>query len=155
MKLRLTDAEKRNLRSQKIKIKDLEDYAADELEVILNVPKNRAQVIYAMIEFQKVPSIGEKFAEDLIFMGYYKLEDLKDKDGSKLFDEFELKKGYWLDSCIEDQFRLAVHYARNRDSKKVWWDFTKERKKYRLENGFAANRPGKAWYEDEAFRKER
>jgi hypothetical protein len=147
IKLPLTDIEKANLRKNKIKIANILDFATDELEVLLNATTERAKEIYALAEFQSVPSIGIKFAEDLVFLGYYSLNELKNKDGAKLTDEYERKKGFWTDPCVEDQFRLVVNYANTNDTKKTWWDFTEERKKYRFENGYPASRPKKAWHE--------
>jgi hypothetical protein len=147
IKLPLTDVEKANLRKNKIKIADILDFAIDELEVLLNAPSERAKEIHALAEFQTVPSIGIKFAEDLVFLGYYSLNELKHKDGAKLTDEYEQKKGYWIDPCVEDQFRLIVNFANTNDTKKNWWDFTAERKKFRIENGYPKSRPQKAWFE--------
>jgi hypothetical protein len=147
IKLPLTDIEKANLRKYKIKIANILDFATDELEVMLNTTTERAKIIYALAEFQSVPSIGIKFAEDLVFLGYYSLKELKNKDGAKLTDEYELKKGFWIDPCVEDQFRLVVNYANTNDRKKTWWNFTEVRKKYRFENGYPASRPKKAWHE--------
>jgi hypothetical protein len=147
IKLPLTDVEKVNLRKHKVKIADILNFAIDELEVILNVTTIRTKEIYALAEFQTVPSIGIKFAEDLVFLGYYALSELKHKNGAKLTDDYELKKGFRTDPCVEDQFRLVVHYANTQDMEKTWWDFTEERKKYRLENGYPAGRPKKAWHE--------
>jgi hypothetical protein len=147
IKLPLTDTEKANLRKNKIKLADIPDFATDELEVLLNATTERAKAIHALAEFQSVPSIGIKFAEDLVFLGYYSLHELKNKDGAELTDEYERKKGFWIDPCVEDQFRLVVNYANTNDTKKTWWDFTEERKKYRLENGYPASRPQKAWHE--------
>jgi Pathogenicity locus len=147
IKLPLTDIEKANLRKNKIKIANIPDFATDELEVLLNATTERAKKIYALAEFQSVPSIGIKFAEDLVFLGYYSLNELKNKDGAKLTDEYERKKGFWIDPCVEDQFRLVVNYANTNDTKKTWWNFTEERKKYRFENGYPASRPKKAWHE--------
>lgn len=147
IKLPLTDVEKASLRKNRIKIAGILDFTADELEVLLNATTKRAKEIYALAEFQTVPSVGIKFAEDLVFLGYYSLNELKNKDGAKLTDEYERKKGYWTDPCLEDQFRLVVNFANTNDTKKTWWDFTEERKKFRTENGYPANRPQKAWYE--------
>ena len=147
IKLPLTDVEKANLRKNKIKITDILDFAIDELEVLLNATTERAKEIYALAEFQTVPSVGIKFAEDLVFLGYYSLDQLKQKDGAKLTDEYEIKKGYWTDPCVEDQFRLVVNFANTHDTKKTWWDFTEERKKFRIENGYPKSRPQKAWFE--------
>ena len=147
IKLPLTDTEKASLRKHKIKIANILDFAADELEFLLNSTTERAKEIYALAEFQTVPSVGIKFAEDLVFLGYYSLKELKDKDGAKLTDEYEKKLGYWVDPCVEDQFRLVVNFAKSNDTSKTWWDFTQERKSYRTNNGYPKSRPQKAWFE--------
>lgn len=147
IKLPLTDTEKASLRKHKIKISNILDFATDELEVLLNTTTERTKEIYALAEFQTVPSVGIKFAEDLVFLGYYSLNELKEKDGAKLTDEYEKKLGYWVDSCVEDQFRLVVNFANSNDTKKTWWDFTEERKKFRTDNGYPKSRPQKAWFE--------
>lgn len=147
IKIPLTEFEKASLKKNKVNTADILNYAVDELRVLLNSTAERAKEIYALAEFQTVPSIGLKFAEDLIFLGYYSIKALKNEDGAKLTDKYELKKGYWIDPCVEDQFRLIVNVAKTNDMTKVWWNFTKERKKYRLENGYPANRPKKAWHE--------
>ncbi len=147
IKLPLTDAEKVRLRMHKIKMANILDFAVDELEVLLQASPERAKEIYALAEFQTVPSVGIKFAEDLVFLGYFSLSELKDQDGAKLTDAYELKKGFWTDPCVEDQFRLIVYTAKTNDTKKTWWDFTAERKKFRAENGYPESRPQKAWFE--------
>ena len=147
IKLPLSDIEKANLRKNNIKIANILDFATDELEVLLNSTTERAKEIYALAEFQTVPSVGIKFAEDLVFLGYYSLNELKQKDGAKLTDEYEQKKGYWIDPCVEDQFRLVVYFANTNDTEKTWWDFTEERKKFRTENGYPKSRPHQAWFE--------
>jgi hypothetical protein len=147
LKLPLRDAEKANLRKQKIKIADLLDYAVDELEIILNTSPNRSREIFALAQFQTIPTIGIKFAEDLVYLGYYSLDELRDKDGAKLTDAYEYKKGYQTDPCVEDQFRLVVHYASSPNPKLTWWDFTAARKQYRLEYGYPDTRPQNTWFE--------
>lgn len=147
IKVNLTDAEKQRLREKKLKIIDILNFAVDELEVLLDVPFERAREIRALIEFQTMPHVGVRFAEDLLFMGFYAISELKGKDGAKLTDEYERKKGYWIDPCVEDQFRLSVYYANTNDASRKWWDFTEERKRYRLEHGYPPDRPKKAWHE--------
>jgi Pathogenicity locus len=153
IKLPLTDIEKANLRKHKIKIANILNFATDELEVLLNATTERAKEIYALAEFQTVPSIGIKFAEDLVFLGYFSLNQLQNKDGAKLTDEYELKKGYWIDPCVEDQFRLVVNFAKTKDKNKNWWDFTEERKIFRTEQGYPKTRPQKAWHETIKFQR--
>ncbi len=147
IKLPLTAAEKANLRQQKIKMADLVNFATAELEVLLNASAARAREIHALATFQNIPSIGIKFAEDLVFLGFYTLDELKDKDSAKLIDTYEQKVGYWVDPCVEDQFRLVVHFANTFDTTKAWWDFTEERKMFRAEHGYPKSRPQKAWFE--------
>ncbi|GAB5523033.1 MAG: hypothetical protein Roseis2KO_09050 [Roseivirga sp.] len=146
-KLPLTDQERSSLRKNKVKISQLPDYAVDELEVLLGATAERARELYALAEFQTIPSIGIKFAEDLVFLGYYSIAELKGQDGAKLTDAYELKKGFWIDSCVEDQFRLAVHYANTGDASRTWWSFTNERKAFRAKNGYPENRPETCWYD--------
>lgn len=147
IKIPLTNNEKQNLKLKNLKLLDISEYAIDELAVILDVEFERAREIYALVEFQSIPSVGIRFAEDLVSLGYYSINELKGKDGALLTNEFELLKGYWIDPCVEDQFRLVVYYANTKDSGKSWWDFTAERKEYRTENGYPASRPTKAWHE--------
>lgn len=82
-----------------------------------------------------------------MFLGYFSPGELKNKDGAGLANEYEQKKEYWIDPCVEDQFRLVVHYAKTNDTTKIWWNFTEERKKYRHEKGYPINRRRKAWHE--------
>ena len=65
IRLTLSDSEKGELRRQKIKISEILIFAVDELEIILDTNTERATNIYALAEFQTVPSIGLKFAENL------------------------------------------------------------------------------------------
>ena len=151
IKLPLTVDEKANLRKSGIRMSSVLDFSVDELEVLLDATPERAREVHALAEFQTIPSVGLKFAEDLVFLGYYSISELKNKDGAKLTDEYERKKGCWTDPCVEDQFRLVVHYANTKDPKKTWWDFTEERKRFRMENGYPVTRPQKAWFETSEY----
>ncbi|GAA0878714.1 hypothetical protein GCM10009119_16820 [Algoriphagus jejuensis] len=145
--LNLYPSERQALRNAKIKISEISDYALDELEMILDATSERVKTIRALAEFQTIPSVGIKFAEDLIFLGFYSLDELKSEDGAKLLEAFERKKGYATDPCVEDQFRLVVAFAKNPRQDLNWWDFTQERKKYRLENGYPPDRPQTVWHQ--------
>ncbi|HEY5822885.1 MAG TPA: helix-hairpin-helix domain-containing protein [Cyclobacteriaceae bacterium] len=145
--LDVTVAEKKGLRVHKIKIKEMHHHSIASLQQLLNTSKIRAMELYALSEFQSLPSIGIRFSQDLISMGFYSLKDLKKKDGAQLTDQFEAQSGVWIDSCVEDQFRLVVHYANHPDSKLNWWDFTKERKAFREKSGYPSSRPKQPWFE--------
>jgi AraC-like DNA-binding protein len=145
--LDITAGEGKRLRAANIRKKEIHLRSLKELQSVLQVSRIRAMELSALSEFQSLPSIGIRFAHDLISMGYYSLKQLKGKDGAKLTDQFEIQTGVWSDPCLEDQFRLIVHYAKHPDSHKNWWDFTKERKAFREKNGYPASRPNKPWFE--------
>jgi hypothetical protein len=145
--LELSKEEKGSLRKHKAKISKILDYSPDEIEVLLNVSDSRAKEIFALADFQQVPSIGIKFAKDLISMGFYSMDDLQGKTGAELTDLHEKHIGYKTDPCVEDQFRLIVYFAKTKDYSKNWWDFTTERKAYRAEFGYPKDRLKKSWTE--------
>jgi hypothetical protein len=149
----LTVVEKQKLREQKVSLKALRDYAPDEIAAMLNASPERTKELNALAEFQSIPSLGVGFAKELIAQGYYALEQLKGKSAVELFDAYEEHSGYWADPCVEDSYRLLVHYIEYRDESKRWWDFTKERKAYRAEFGFSPDRPVTAWYETDQYPK--
>lgn len=149
--LAITPDEMRKLRSLKIRKNEIHHHTVAELQEWMNISKTRAKELYALSEFQSIPSLGIRFAHDLISMGYYSLNDLKGKDGVKLTHQYEKQVGAWVDPCVEDSFRLAVHYAKHSDSKLNWWDLTAERKAYREKHGYPADRPKKPWFELPAY----
>lgn len=153
LRLPLTEGERTNLRKNKVKMSDFLLHAPDELAIYLKATPDRTRELYALAQFQTIPSVGPKFATDLIFMGYYSLAELVDKNGATLTDQYEQKKGYWIDPCVEDQFRLAVYYAQTSDATKTWWDFTHERKAYRSANGYPSDRPTLGWHETPAYQR--
>jgi len=151
--LDLSTVEKQQLKAKKISLKALSDYAPDEIAAMLNASPQRARELNALTEFQRIPSLGIGFARELMAQGYYSLEQLKGKSAVELFDAFEKHSGCWADACVEDSYRLLVHYIEHRDESKRWWNFTEERKAYRAACGFPADRPVTAWYETDRFPK--
>jgi hypothetical protein len=135
----ILDSEKRKLRANGIKLKEIHHRSIHELSAILDVSEIRAMELKAMSEFQSIPSIGKKFAEDLMQLGLYSLKEIRGKDPAKLFDRLELQIGARIDPCVEDQFRLVVYYADHPDSVRNWWDFTSERKAFRQKKGYSTN----------------
>jgi AraC-like DNA-binding protein len=145
--LDVSPLEKKKLRVHGIKVKEMHHHSVTELQALLGVSKIRAMELYALSEFQSLPSIGIRFAHDMIAMGYYSLRDVKGKNGAKLTDQFERHLGAWADPCQEDQFRLIVHYAQHPTVHRNWWDFTAERRAFREQHGYPANRPTQPWFE--------
>ncbi|GAB6988734.1 helix-hairpin-helix domain-containing protein [Paenibacillus pini] len=140
-KLDLTISERTELRRNKIRISEIQNLTCNEMCTILKVSVFRAKEIKALSEFQSLPSIGPKLAQDLLMLGYYTLEELRDKNGATLFEDLEGLYGERIDPCVEDQFRLMIHYANNSNSEKQWWDFTEERKQFRAKHGYPKDRP--------------
>lgn len=143
----ISPLEKKKLRANGIKVKEMHHHSVAELQALLGVSKIRAMELYALSEFQSLPSIGIRFAHDMISMGYYSLRDVKKLDGASLTDQFERHLGAWADPCQEDQFRLIIHYAHHPTVHRNWWDFTAERKAFREKQGYPANRPTQPWFE--------
>ncbi|WFA06519.1 helix-hairpin-helix domain-containing protein [Bacillus sp. HSf4] len=147
MKLPLTDKERSGLRAAKFKVKDTAEMEVKSLAQALGSTMARAKYIKALAQFQTVPSIGPKIAQEVIDLGFYSLADIKDETGADLIIRLEKRKGYWEDPCAEDALRCIVYYANNPGSGKSWWDFTEERKRYREQYGYPADRPSTPWYE--------
>lgn len=143
----LSTAEKKVLKEQNVSLKSLQKYAPDEVAAMLDASPCRAKELQALAEFQSIPSLGIGFAKELMRQGYYSLEDLRGKSGVKLFDAFEKHCGCWADPCVEDSYRLLAHFIEHRDESKRWWNFTNDRKAYRSQYGYPADRPGTAWYQ--------
>ncbi|SFL45539.1 Pathogenicity locus [Gracilibacillus orientalis] len=147
-KLPLTDVERLKLRRAKVKISEIHSFNKEQIAQMLNISVEKAKNLKGLAAFQKVPSVGYKLAERLVYqLNIISLSEIKDKDGAELFEQLEQKQGVWIDSCVEDQIRCVVNYANNPKSNKQWFDFTEERKAYRKKVGFPENRPKKAWYE--------
>jgi hypothetical protein len=149
----LSAEEKQKLKEKKISQKMLRDYAPDEIAAMLDASPERARELAALAEFQSIPSLGIGFARELMQQGYYSLEQIKGKSAVELFDAYERHCGCWADPCVEDSYRLLVHYIEHKDESKRWWNFTGERKAYREQFGFPADRPLTAWCETDKYPK--
>ncbi|MFT6809877.1 MAG: ABC-type uncharacterized transport system substrate-binding protein [Saprospiraceae bacterium] len=60
LKLNLTEIEKSKLRKHKVKIREVPALSVNEIERLLEVITQRAREIFALAEFQSIPSIGIK-----------------------------------------------------------------------------------------------
>ncbi|MGR3766543.1 helix-hairpin-helix domain-containing protein [Rossellomorea sp. NS-SX7] len=145
-KLPLTDDERKSLRREKMKLRDLHTMSPEELSERLEIPIERSRYLVGMSIFQQIPSIGPNMAhnvvEDLQFHSY---DDIKGEKGEDLIIKLEKKYGVWMDPCVEDSLRCIVHHAQHPGSEKNWWNFTPERKAYRKKYGYPPDRPKKAW----------
>ncbi|WP_036822286.1 helix-hairpin-helix domain-containing protein [Pontibacillus yanchengensis] len=146
IKLPLSQEEKSILRKTNLKMSDIHTFNTEEIADLLDIPVRKAETLKGLADFQTVPSIGYKLAENLVVvLNIFGLSEIKDKDGAKLFDQLEQELAVRIDSCVEDQIRCVINYTNNPTSSKHWFDFTDERKTYRELVGFPENRPKKAW----------
>ena len=147
MELGLNQVERAVLRRAKWKKSDLVQADPAGVSRVLSISLERARELVGLATFQSIRSLGGAFARDLIDMDIYSLDDLRGRSGAEWLDEHERRLGYTTDPCVEDQFRRVVHYAATGDNNLSWFDFTAERKAYREEFGYPANRPILAWLE--------
>lgn len=144
-KLPLQDQDRKKLRKARIRISQIPSITPELLAEVLEIPINRAQVLVGLGIFQKIPSVGLGLAKNVVDLGYYSLDELKNVTGAQLVEDLERLYGFRVDPCVEDSLRLVVHYAQHPNSDKRWWDFTEERKAYRKQYGYPADRPARSW----------
>jgi hypothetical protein len=77
---------------------------------------------------EQIPNIGTAVAADLRGIGITKPDQLKGKDGLKLYHKLNRLTGMRHDPCMADTFLAAVDFM-NGGKAKPWWDFTTKRKK--------------------------
>ena len=147
MSLPLTPDERARLRTARIRLADVPALPVDRLAAALEVPAARARDLRALAIFQTVPSLGPRFAADLLALGHHSLADLRGRSGAGLLDAHERHVGYRTDPCVEDQLRLAAYVAATGRHDRTWPAFTAERKASRGEHGYPADRPRTHWTE--------
>lgn len=78
-------------------------------------------------ELQTIPNVGPAVARKLARLDVQRVEDLRGRDGEKLFERLCLLDGRRHDPCLLDTFVAAVDYA-NGGPARPWWEFSRERK---------------------------
>lgn len=76
-------------------------------------------------ELQTIPGIGKSLSKDLIDLGYKKVEDLKDEDPQKMYQNLIALRGHHIDKCVLYVFRCAVYFASNSSHEPEllkWWN---------------------------------
>ncbi|KAF0824770.1 Pathogenicity locus [Cytobacillus firmus] len=147
-KLPLAQEEKQLLRKLNIKLSDFHKLEVDNITHCLGTSSERAKNLKGLATFQQIPSIGYELASKIVnLLGYYSLNQIKDKNWTEVFNALELKLGCWTDPCVEDQIICIIHHANHPKSNKQWYDFTSQRKLYRQRYGYPSSRPKAAWHE--------
>jgi hypothetical protein len=77
-------------------------------------------------QFQKIPGVGKKIAEDFWRLGLRTLDDLEHKEPELLYQQFCILEGKPVDRCMLYVFRCAVYYASNTEHQPEllkWWNW--------------------------------
>lgn len=76
---------------------------------------------------EQIPNVGKAVAEDLRNIGITRPDQLKGKDGLKLYQKLNKVIGVRHDPCMADTLMAAVDFM-NGGKPKPWWEFTAKRK---------------------------
>ncbi len=84
----------------------------------------------ALRELKRIPSIGKACSYDLWNIGIRKIEDLKNKNPSELYERLNFVTGIRHDICMLYTFRCAVYFASTKKPKpeKLKWWYWKDKK---------------------------
>ena len=63
--------------------------------------------------FQTIPGIGNSLSQDLVDLGYRKVNELKGEDPETMYKNLIALRGHHIDRCVLYVFRCAVYYASN------------------------------------------
>lgn len=67
----------------------------------------------ALKEFQTIPGVGKSLSQDLVDLGYQKVNELKDENPEAMYQNLMALRGQHIDRCVLYVFRCAVYYASN------------------------------------------
>lgn len=75
-------------------------------------------------EFQVIPGIGKSLSQDLVDLGYQKVEELKGEDAETMYQDLITLRGHNVDRCVLYVFRCAIYFASNSTHEEEllkWW----------------------------------
>ncbi len=81
-------------------------------------------------EFQTIPGVGRKLAQDFVDLGYRNVEELRGRDPEAMYQDLCTLRGQHVDRCVLYVFRCAVYFAGNKahDSELLkWWNWKDRR----------------------------
>jgi hypothetical protein len=79
-----------------------------------------------MSNLQIIPGIGKSIEKDLIDLGFTSVENLKNKDPEKMYQDLMDLRNCHIDKCVLYVFRCAVYFASNKRHKTEllkWWNW--------------------------------
>lgn len=87
----------------------------------------KAKTASEALTLEQIPNVGKAVAQDLRKLGIHRPEQLKGKDGIKLYHKLNELTGVRHDPCMADTLMAAVDFM-NGGKPKPWWEFTAKRK---------------------------
>jgi len=81
-------------------------------------------------KLQSIPGVGKNIAQDLVDLGYCKVDDLRSEDPEKMYQHLIALRGHHVDRCMLYVFRCATYFAKNSvhaPELLKWWNW-KDRK---------------------------
>lgn len=88
-------------------------------------PRNRIK-IDKIKEFQSIPGVGKNIAQDLVDLGYSKVEELRTENPEEMYQNLITLRGYHVDRCVLYVFKCAIYFASNsvHDPELLkWWNW--------------------------------
>jgi len=79
---------------------------------------------------QTIPGVGKSLSQDLRDLGYHSVNDLKEQDAGRMYQNLMDLRGQHIDRCVLYVFRCAVYYASNDTHDKEllkWWNWKDSR----------------------------
>ena len=80
----------------------------------------------ALKEFQTIPGVGKKIAQDFIDLGYQRVSELRETNPELIYQDLCSLRGKHIDRCVLYVFKCAVYFASNsnHDSELLkWWNW--------------------------------
>ncbi len=78
----------------------------------------------ALQDFQGIPGVGIRVAEDLWELGYHSSEDLRNQDPQEMYDKLCKLQKTKVDRCMLYVFRCAVYFVNEQNHQPEllkWW----------------------------------
>jgi hypothetical protein len=77
-------------------------------------------------DLQRIPGIGPSMAQDLMDLGYLRVDALRGANPEQMYERLCALRDTWLDRCVLYVFRCAVYYANNTEHDPnllQWWNW--------------------------------
>jgi hypothetical protein len=86
--------------------------------------KQKSEKAKIVAEFQKIPGVGKSIAQDLWNLGFRSLNELKNKNPEKLYEQLCAYQGIKVDRCMLYVFRCAIYFVSEKEHNPEllkWW----------------------------------